>query len=321
MSRHAKHRSYVFTINNYDQSDLDAVESLRGEARYCCYAPERGDSGTPHLQGYVHFRNQRSRNGVSRLLPRAWIEPANGSSDDNRQYIFGPYERGDKNKPANPDAVEFGELPRQGARSDIEQVKELVHQGHGMRRIAPVCNSYQAIKCGEQLLKWGERKRDFKPTVKWFWGSTGTGKTRTALEECKQLAAAAEGITDLTDYTTDEIYMSMDSCKWWEGYDAHKYVIIDDFRGDFCKFTYLLRLLDRYEYRLENKGGSRQFLATHIYITSCSRPQDCYQQTTEKMDQLLRRIDEVRHFSPVVYNPAVSDVEFISVEDVIPHIV
>ena len=87
----------------------------------------------------------------------------------------------------------------------------------------------------------------------------------------------------------------MDTGKWWEGYDAQEYVIIDDMRGDFLKFHQLLKLLDRYPYRVETKGSTRQFLATHIFITSSYHPEEMFS-TREDIQQLLRRIDEIKMF-------------------------
>jgi len=86
--------------------------------------------------------------------------------------------------------------------------------------------------------------------------------------------------------------------KWWEGYDAHENVIIDDMRGDFCKFHELLRMLDRYAYRIETKGGSRQFRAKTIIITSCYSPTEMFD-TREDIQQLLRRIDEIKVFKEI----------------------
>lgn len=290
----SKARAYVFTINNPTADDDTAVRSLIASARYGCCAPEVGDSGTPHLQGYVYFRHQRSFRAVAGLLPRAHVEVAYSSPEDNRTYIFGPYEKGGKSKPVNPDAWEDGELPSQGRRSDIDQVKDLVLQGSGMRDIVPAVSGYQAAKYAELLLKHSECKRRWKPTVKWFWGPTGTGKTKTAYEELELLE---EG----------EVYTCMATSKWWEGYDAHKCVIIDDMRGDFAKFHDLLKILDRYPYRVETKGGSRQLLARNIIITSAKSPRDLYLgKTDEDIGQLTRRIDEIRHFSDSVYNPVLN---------------
>jgi len=138
-------------------------------------------------------------------------------------------------------------------------------------------SNLQGIRTAEKLLVYKEPKRTWKPKVLWFCGASGTGKTKMAFELCP------------------DAYMAMDTGQWWEGYDGHSEVIIDDMRKDFLKFHQLLKLLDRYPYRVEQKGSSRQFLAKTIIITSCYSPDQMYD-TREDIYQLLRRIDKIKYF-------------------------
>jgi len=131
----------------------------------------------------------------------------------------------------------------------------------------------------ECILKYHEPKRTDKPYVRWFWGATGTGKSKLAYE-----------------ILGDECYTCLSTGKWFEGYDGHDNVLIDDMRKDFLKFHELLRLLDRHAFRVECKGGSRQFRATQIIITSCYAPDTLFD-TREDIQQLLRRIDEIKEFT------------------------
>jgi len=117
-----------------------------------------------------------------------------------------------------------------------------------------------------------------KPYVEWYYGSTGTGKSKKAYE-----------------ILGDECYTCLSTGKWFDGYDAHENVLIDDMRKDFMKFHELLRLLDRYAMRVECKGGTRQFVAKHIIITSCYHPKEMFE-TREDIQQLLRRIDIIENF-------------------------
>ena len=48
-------RGWCFTLNNYS---VERKPSVMLHARICC-SEERGDEGTPHLQGYVHFKNEK----------------------------------------------------------------------------------------------------------------------------------------------------------------------------------------------------------------------------------------------------------------------
>ena len=52
---------------------------------------------------------------------------------------------------------------------------------------------------------------------------------------------------------------------------------------------------------VECKGGSRQFLGKHIIITSSYSPEDVYD-TTEDINQLMRRIDKIKIFGEYTKN-------------------
>lgn len=258
-------RGWVIVVNNYTEEDITAMANL--PKAYVIYGKEVAPTtGTPHLQGYAYFPNKATFKQLKKWLPRAKLLVANGTIEHNIRY-------------ASKDGIvtEHGERPRQGKRTDLDVIKGKIKNNEvvRMRDVTLEATSLQSIKVAEVLLKYHETKRTWKPYVKWLHGPTGTGKTRTAMEELG-----------------DDVYVAMESNKWWEGYDAHESVLIDDMRKDFCKFHVLLRLLDRYEFRLENKGGSRQLLAKKIYITSCYHPSVMFD-TREDVGQLLRRIDEI----------------------------
>lgn len=263
----SRSRGWCFTVNNPPAGlSYDSIECA-----YIVVGDEHGELGTHHHQGYVYFANAKAFNPVKKLLPEgAHIEAAKGSPRQAAEYCK-------KEKVF----YEAGECPAPGRRTDVETVRQMVDEGQGMRSIVDCVNSFQAIRAAEVLLKYKEKPRDWEPKVLWFYGPTGSGKTREAFSLCK------------------EPWVSGRSLKWWEGYDAHENVIIDDFRGDFCTFHELLRILDRYEYRVETKGGSRQLRARLIVITCPCHPSKVYPNCGERIDQLLRRITEVRAFGDV----------------------
>ena len=114
-----------------------------------------------------------------------------------------------------------------------------------------------------------------KINVIWIWGASQTGKTKYVYDNCPNPFRPL-------------------NFKWWEGYDGHKTVLIDDFRKDYCKYHELLTLLDIYPIRVETKGGSRQVQFDTIYITSPYSPEETYD-TREDIFQLTRRITQVIH--------------------------
>lgn len=257
---------WCLTWNNFPDGYMSVFEN--SNCNYFVLGTEVGESGTKHIQGYIEFATNRKLARLKKELGDSihW-EKRKGTAAQAADYCK-----------KDGDFVEWGEISKgaanQGRRTDIENVRELALGGSGMKDIVQVATSFQALRFAETTLKYHEKKRDFKPRVIWLHGPTGSGKTRRAFEE------------------SVNPWISGKNLKWWEGYDAHKHVIIDDFRKDFCTFHELLRILDRYPYTVEVKGGSRQLLATDIWITSCFPPDEVYD-TREDVGQLLRRIDEI----------------------------
>lgn len=257
-------RGWCFTCNNYTESDELLFRGV--ESRYICIGKEVSASGTPHLQGYIYFDNKRSFRQMKKLHSTAHFEPQKGTNQQAMKYCK-----------EDGDYYERGDLPKQGKRSDLDEVKEIVKTSGKMSEVVEVAKSYQSIKMAEQILKYHECKREWKPLVKWYYGSTGTGKSRSAH----------------TEYP--DAFVAMDTARWWDGYDAHSDIIIDDMRRDFCSFNMLLKYLDRYPMKVETKGGSRQFLAKNIVITCPYHPSELFK-GNEDINQLLRRIDEIKKF-------------------------
>jgi len=237
-------------------------------------------TGRRHVQGYVRFSSVVRMGALQRAMPGGHFESAKAKEAENIKYcskeesrVDGPWTFG---VPANP-----------GKRSDLSVVRDLVATGASLRCIIPQVNSLQSIKTAEYLMKYVEVGRNFKPEVRWYFGSTGSGKTKSAFEEFP------------------EAWCSGRNLKWWEGYDAHEVVIVDDFRRDFCTFHELLRILDRYPYRIETKGSSRQLLAKVIIITCPWEPSELYaSRGVEDVSQLVRRIDVQKQFGELVPMPA-----------------
>lgn len=258
---------WCFTLNNWSIEEFLSILDIDYE--YLCVGAEIGDEGTPHLQGYIEFTSNWKMKRLFKINERIHWERRKGSGIAASDYCKKEevyFEDGYLNE------------PEQGKRTDLDAVRLLVNDGGRMKDIVMVARSPQSVRMAELMLKYCEKKRNWLPDVYWFYGPTGSGKTKAAF-----------------DAAGDDYWVSAKNLKWWEGYDANEVVIIDDFRKDFCTFHELLRLLDRYEYRIECKGGSRQLLAKKIFITSCYPPEYVYD-TREDIGQLLRRLTKVIKF-------------------------
>lgn len=272
MSKLAKRsRGWCFTFFNYTDDHERLLDDI--DCVYMIYGHEICPStGKPHLQGAIYVKNAKTGHAMLKMLGPSFkgihIEATKGSPTQNQKYC---------SKEAR-DVKERGEKPVCGKRTDVLTVRERLREGSSLEDIIDAEGyNYQNIRLAEKWLTYCERQRDWKPEVVWIYGPAGHGKTVTA----RQMLC-------------DNVYVCTETAQWWDGYDAHKDVLLDDIRGDFAKFHVLLRILDRYPYRVAVKGGFRQFLAERIVITSCFSPYDMYEgRTDEDLGQLIRRIDMV----------------------------
>ena len=133
------------------------------------------------------------------------------------------------------------------------------------------------------LFKYLEPKREIKPIeVIWYFGIAGSGKTKKVFD-------------------TEVNIFRPTSYKWWEGYDNHKVVLLDDWRPDWCGFDKLLKLTDIYPFRIQTKGGSREVQYDKIYITSHLSPREYFETMEDaEYDQLKRRITVLEYFDTEV---------------------
>jgi len=171
----------------------------------------------------------------------------------------------------------------QGRRYDLEGVYAAAKEGMSMEKFMERMPGLTHIRVFEKakLIVAPRGTNEYKEVI-WRWGPTGTGKTKWAYDN----------YPDLYEKT---------SFKWWDGYDGQETVLIDDIRGDFCKFHELLKLLDRYRYRGEIKGGTVEITAKRFIITCPYKPEDLYHgRTDEDITQLMRRISVVTEVTVTV---------------------
>lgn len=264
-----ENRKWFITINNYTDDDIIRARNEIQKCRYGIFGREIGEKNhIPHIHIWLHYKSTRKWGKFSKMFPRANIQVGRGR-DQDQIYI----------KKDNK-FEEYGTPEKQGERSDLKKIKECVELGGNMNDILEIAENYQGIKMGEIILKYKEKKRDINPNLEviWYYGKSGTGKTRKVFEE-------NENVFCPTTY------------KWWDGYDGEEIVLLDDWRPDWCSYKQLLGLTDIYPFRVETKGGSRQVKYKRIYITSHLAPKDYYYGLDDDdYYQLERRITELREF-------------------------
>lgn len=272
-------RNWCFTINNPiigGPAFLTVLKSL-SHFRSCIFQLERGESGTPHFQGYIQFHQQKSFTFMAHALPGSHLEIARGSPEQNRSYcskstcrIEGPWQEGD--------------FVTERQRTDLIKCCEILKGGGSL---ADVAENYPAtfVRNAGGLYKYLRCLPPppmQRPHVVELWiGTTGLGKTTTAAEQYP--GAYLKG-PDL----------------WWEHYQGQKTVIWDDFSGAASKVTLsaMLRFLDVFRIYVETKGASEWLRSEHTIITTNLHPLTWYDYSKRhsQYDALVRRFDCVRIF-------------------------
>lgn len=254
--------TYFYVDDDDKERELDRWKQF--DLKRVVIGDELTKEGKRHLQGKVTWARTYRLPQLHKLLPRYHIEVSLCSKDFN--YCLKENILLNRNE------------SKQGARSDIIGAMEMVRtkktrlelmEEHPtvVARYEPFLDSYRA----ELNAFNGER------CVIWVHGETGTGKSRT-----------------IRDIVPDAVSISIKN-GFFQGYRGEPAVILDDFRAHDLPFSELLKVLDRYPYTANVKGGSISWNAKLIYITSCYAPQDVYT-VSESVQQLLRRITHVYKF-------------------------
>jgi len=239
---------------------------------YCRGQLEQGAGGFLHWQLLVTLAKKATLSAVKALFgQQAHCEPSRSAAAD--EYVWKEetrvagtqFELGDKpfrrNNPTDWDAVRTAAIAGQ-----LESVPADVF-----------VRNYNALK---RIEKDYSKARPRPGTVcNVYWGVTGTGKSHRAWQEAGQ-----------------DCFIKNPSTKWWDGYRGEDCVLIDEFTGQIG-ITYLLRWLDKYSCRVEEKGGDQPLKATRFWICSNTDPREWYPDANnETKAALLRRLN-ITHFN------------------------
>lgn len=269
-----KRRDWMITRNNWDDEDLKTIEDCKAQAKYMKWQFEQGEEcGTPHFHLYIYWEHPNRFSTMKELFPKAFIERPRSAlacikyCGKEETRTDGPYE--------------FGVCPKQGRRTDIEEAYEDLEKGISEREFVKkhtgVAMKYpRGVKEVKSALM-SERDPNNAPEVRWYYGPTGSRKTSSVFR----------------DFAT--VYVK-DNTIWWDGYKQQSCILIDDFDMKSWNFRDLLRLLDRYPYQGQVKGGYVQINSPFIIIT-CEHHPNNYWQGSEYA-QMCRRIRLCRKHTP-----------------------
>lgn len=271
-----KLRDWCFTLHvRSDEEEEKYGEILSNMAgikdaplRYIVFQLEEKEE-TKHFQGYAEAYAPLSRGSMKKLFDCNWIhlEGRQGSQKQAIEYckkeetrINGPYEYGE---PATC--------------SQAKNAANAIIKGATIQQVIEADPSaYMRYHTGlEKLAFRYQEKRNWNMEIEVYYGNPGTGKTWTAHEKYPN------------NYVVE--YDNGNGTQWWDGYEGEETIIMDEFRGFDIKFSFMLKLLDRYPLKVQVKGGYQQFRSKRIIITTNIHPRDWYPKVDNK-SMLYRRL-------------------------------
>jgi len=288
-----QHYKYHITINNpaqhgFTHAAIGEAMQTRKSLVYYCMADEQGD--TLHTHIFAAFSSEVRFSTIKKMFPPAHIEPAMGTSEQNREYIRkeGKWADDVKHGTSIPGTFEeYGQMPveQQGARSDLEFLYELVKKGMSNAQLLEINPDYMLlldkIEKTRQTLLYEQVRNEFrKLDVTYIWGNTGVGKTRYVMER-----HGYSSVYKVSDYTHP-----------FDGYSSEPVLLLDEFHSGL-RINDMLNYLDGYPLTLPARYSNKTACYHTVYIVSNIELREQYRQIQierpEVWNALLRRIHKV----------------------------
>lgn len=275
-------KRWVFTINNYTSEVENRLKEL--DCEWIIFGHEKGENGTPHLQGAVIFSGKRRLTALGKLFP--WhLEVMRGSPQDSKTYCT-------KEDPVH--YFEKGIMPPgqeqrggEAAKRKWEQAFELAKNGDfdeiprdlWIRHMHSFKQIYADNKKDPSMEDCSDK--DLKARFLWLCGPSGTGKSHTARRISKELGCEDPYMKDLN--------------KWWNGYTHQKVTIIEEAAPKQCEYlaSYFKKWADKWSFTGECKGTVIPSLRPeYIIVTSNYSIDTCFPEPADS-EPLHRRFTEI----------------------------
>lgn len=262
----SRSRGWCLTLNNYSEDEY--LSLLSSVCSYVILGRERGQEGTPHIQGYMYFATLKSLAQVRLLSDRAHWEIAKGTPDEN--YVYCSKQHAFEERGSIPiSSKEKGKRGGDKSKAIWAENWALAKSGD-FEKLNPA-----QIRTWEYIYaKYSAAPSDRSELTNiWIHGPSGCGKSRFVRE----------------NYPS---FYSKPMSKWWDGYSNEDVVVLDDFAPEHGKFLgYFLKIwADHYVFNAEVKGGMLRIRPKIVIVTSQYPLYECFDEN-ETVVALTRRFE------------------------------
>lgn len=261
---HGRGHHWVFTLNNPLSlgcpdvyTETVAVEWLPPH-KYLVIGQEVGESGTPHLQGYVAFQDNLRFNYIKSFSPQC------AAAHWEQKSKFSSYAQAADYCKKGGIFTEWGQVPTSGSAATAKRWEDALAAARDGRFIEIPAQiqiqCYRTLKCIRQDALLDQPAIEGDLVNFWYHGPPGTGKSLYA-----RLKYPLHFLKALNH--------------WWDGYTGEEVVLLDEWELTSGKFLghHLKLWSDRYPFRPEVKGS---FLPPQrpktLIITSNYSIDDCF---------------------------------------------
>lgn len=310
MSKREQSRKWTMMINNpiekgWTHEKLKCVLQNIATMKYYCMGDEIGVNETYHTHLYFVCGNPKSFTTVKNFFPEAHLDGPDGTSQQNRSYVFKEGEKfnknldtgdfdytdssGKKHQGTHYDATneEWGEIPqeRQGARTDLASLYEMIKDGMSNVEIMDANPNYMLHLDKVERARQNYRDSLYSDTwrdldVTYIWGPSGSGKSRYVKEK----------------YGYSNVYSVTDYRHPFDMYSGQDVILFEEFRSDL-RISDMLQYLDGYPVQLPARYINRVASFTKVYfctnIDIRAQYTDIQHDYPETWKAFLRRIHNV----------------------------
>lgn len=235
-----RYRKYIFTLNNWSQEEYEyIVKCLTLKHGEFIIGEEIGENGTPHLQGFVKFKNAIQFNTIKQIMPRAHIERARGTIEENKIYC-------------SKEKIKICTLPIERKEKIIKYIYDKI-----------VWKEWQ-----QKIIDIAETKPDDR-TINWVWDKMGnSGKSFLA----KYLVVKYNAL--VCSGKKSDIFHEIKLWLEMNPHDDPKIIIMDVPRHntEYINYGCLEEIKNGMLYSGKYEGGICVFFSPHVFVFANIEP-------------------------------------------------